>query len=374
MPNPDESNGKIIPPYVEKDLKDTGMVEEMKTYKKTEMSAEDKAKLKSELDSSLKGIENSIGAFGGSTAGLAFVYRKLIVSDPAIMFGEETEQDALDMDRQTNDSIIEAARNSKGFSHQLFEWVGKYNDTDPELKRLNESLTKNATLETLSDEEKELAEEQDEVDKENREADLNYIPSSRFQRFTRLFSRGVSSVGGIKDEGLTTIIPYLSDAVGKEMLPLLLNMRPSPKMIVKLLDYVPTFRSPYETFKYISNKAIAKIDPSGTHIAPMADRILSFIAPIVMPLLRFISKTLEICLKGYTKILNTPWLAKYINMAVRGFYKLLGWIYRILGKLISFVIVLVYAIIKFVVSIVLTVVGNTAVTLVVTTILDLIHM
>lgn len=371
---------------IEKDLKDLGMAEEMKTYvkpedraklkedSKTEMSVEDRAKLKGELDKSLKGFEQHIAGFGGRTAGLAFVYRKLIVSDPAVMFGEDTEQEALDMDRQTNDSIIEAARNSNGFARQLFEWVGKYNDTDPELVRLNDSLTKNATMENLSDEEKGLADEQDEIDKENREADLSYVPSSRFQRFTRLFSRGVSSVGGIKDEGITTIIPYLSDAVGKEVLPLLLNARPSPKMIVKLLDYIPTFRSPYETFKYISGRVIRQIDPSGTHIAPMAERILAFVAPIVMPLLRFISKTLEIALKGYTRVLNTPWLAKYINVAVRGFYKLLGWIYRILGKLISFVIVLVYAIIKFVVSIVLTVIGNTAVTLVVTTILDLIHM
>ncbi len=341
--------------------------------KKNTMDWEEKARLKSELDTTLKGIENSIGAFGGSTLGLLFVYRKLLATDPALMFGEDTEAEALDMDRQTNDAIIAAARNSNGFSRQLFEWVGKYNDTDPELVRLNASLHANATMAQLDEREREEALEQEEIDREARDADLNYVPAGRFARFTRMFSRSVSSVGGIKDEGITTLIPYVGDAVGKEVLPLLLNFRPPPSMIVKLLNFIPTFSSPYETLKHISARVVRKIDPSGTHIAPMADRIIGMVSPILMPLLSLIAKSLAFCLKQYTHIINSPRLAKYVNAAVRVLYKLLGWIYHVVAKIITFVVVLVYAIIKFIVNIVLTVIGNTAVTLVVTTILDLIH-
>ena len=348
--------------------------QEKKEMPDQELTVEEKKKVTVELNATLKSMEGSLGAFGGSTAGLLFVYRKLIVSDPAIMFGEETEEDALDMDRQTNDAIIKAAKNSNGFARQLFEWVGKYNSTDPELVRLNESLHANQTLEGLTEEEQELAEEDEETAQANREAGLSYIPSSRFSRFTRLFSRGVSSVGGLKDEGITTLIPYLGDAVGKEMLPLLLNARPSPKLVVKLLNYIPIFRSPLEMMKQITSTVVRKIDPSGTHIAPMAEKIITFIGPVMMPLLSFIARTLEIVLKHYTHVLNSPRLALYVNVVVRNLYKLLGWIYHVIAKLISFVVVLVYAIIKLVVSIVLTVIGNTAVTLVVTTVLDLIHV
>ena len=339
-----------------------------------QMAPADRAKLAKELDASLHGIESSIGAFGGSTLGLLFVYRKLLATDPAIMFGEDTEAEALDMDRQTNDAIIAAARGSNGFARQLFEWVGRYNDSDPELVRLNAALTSNATMAGLSEQEKADAAEEAEAERETREAELTYVPSGRFSRFTRLFSRGVSSVGGIKDEGLTTIVPYLGDAVGKEVLPLLLNFRPPPQLIVKLLNYIPTFSSPLGMMQHITKRVVARIDPSGTHVAPMAEKIIGYIGPIVLPLLNFIARSLTAFLAQYQHILNSPRLARFVNSAVRTLYKLLGWIYRLLAKLISFVVVLVYAIIKLVVSIVLTVIGNTAVTLVVTTILDLIHM